>query len=75
MVFVSVGQHDREHVIHAITDVAEVRQNHVDARLGLFGKQHTAVDDEQFAVDFEDGHVATDLADSAERNYAKNIFS
>ena len=45
VVFVSVGQHDREHVIHAFTDVAEVGQNDVDAWLSLFGKQHAAVDD------------------------------
>ena len=64
MVFVTVSQHDCENVMHAITDVAEVRQNHVDAWLVLFRKEHAAVDDKQLAVDFEDGHVSTDLADA-----------
>ena len=45
VVFVSVSQHDCEHVIHAITDVAEIRQDNVDARLGLLRKQNTTVDD------------------------------
>ncbi len=36
VVFVSVGQHDRQHVIETVPDGAEVRQDQVDARLVFF---------------------------------------
>ena len=38
--------------------------------LGL-GEQHAAVDDQQPAVELEDGHVAADLAQPAERHHAQ----
>ena len=34
----------------------------------VLGEQHAAVDDEQAAVVLEDGHVAADLAEAAERD-------
>jgi hypothetical protein len=34
----------------------------------LLGEEHPAVDDQQPAVVLEDGHVATDLAETAERS-------
>ena len=45
MVLVSVGEHDSNYVVKSITDVAEVRQEHVDAGLVFFWKEHSAVDD------------------------------
>ena len=45
----------------------EVGQDQVDARLVLLGEEHAAVDDEELAVELEDGHVAADLAETAER--------
>jgi hypothetical protein len=73
VVFVTVGQHDSDNVIQTVSDVSEVGQDYVDARLVLFREQHTAVDDEQFPVHLEYGHVATNFADSAERNNAKGV--
>src|SRR5690606_4966443 len=39
----------------------------------LLGEQHAAVDDQQLAVELEDGHVAADLAQSPERNDAHGV--
>jgi hypothetical protein len=45
----------------------------VDAGLVLFGEEHAAVDDEQFAVVFEHGHIAPDLTEPAERDDANGL--
>ena len=68
MVFVTVRQHHADDVLHTVVQIVEVRQNHIDARLMLFRKKHAAVDDQDFAVDFEHGHVSTDFADATEWN-------
>ncbi len=41
----------------------------------LVGEEHAAVDDEQTPVELEDGHVAADLADPAERDDAQGARS
>ncbi len=46
----------------------EVGQDQVDAGLVDVGEQHAAVDDQQLAVVLEDGHVAADGAEPAERD-------
>ena len=46
----------------------EVGQDQVDAGLLDVGEQHPAVDDQQLAVVLEDGHVAADRAEPAERD-------
>ena len=46
----------------------EVGQDQVDAGVVLLGEEHAAVDDQQAAVVLEDGHVAADLAEAAERD-------
>jgi hypothetical protein len=38
-------------------------------------EQNTAVNDENFAVDLEHGHVSTDFPDSAERNDSENPWA
>ena len=45
----------------------EVGEDQVDAGVVVLGEQHAAVDDQQPAVVLEDGHVAADLAEPAER--------
>ena len=54
-------------VVEPILDVGEVGEDQVDAGLVVLGEEHAAVDDEQAAVVLEDGHVAADLAEAAER--------
>ena len=71
VVLVAVGQHDRLHVVEPVHDRREVRQDQVDAGLVDVGEQHAAVDDQQLAVVLEDGHVATDGTEAAERDDAQ----
>ena len=75
MIFVAVREHDTYDVVQAVANVAKVGQNHVDARLVLLGEQHADINDQQFAVDFEDGHVAANFANSAERNDAQSAWA
>ena len=67
VVLVAVGEHQRLDVVEAVPDRVEVGQDQVDARVVLLGEEHPAVDDQQAAVVLEDGHVAADLAEAAER--------
>ena len=68
VVLVAVGQHERLDLVEAVPDRLEVGQDQVDAGVVLLGEQHAAVDDEQPPVVLEDGHVAADLAQAAERD-------
>ncbi len=61
-------------VVEPITDVAEVREDQVDAGLVGLGEQHAAVDDQQPAAVLEDGHVAADLAEAAEGDDPQTLF-
>ena len=67
VVLVAVGQHQRLDLVEAVSDRVEVGQDQVDARMVLLGEEDAAVDDQQAPVVLEDGHVATDLAEPAER--------
>ena len=67
VVLVAVGQHQGLDVVEAVPDRVEVREDQVDAGVVLLGEQHPAVDQQQAAVVLEDGHVAPDLAEAAER--------
>ena len=69
VVLVAVGQHERVDVVEAVPDRVEVGQDQVDARVVLLGEEHPAVDDQQAPVVLEDGHVAADLAEAAERDH------
>ena len=68
VVLVAVGQHQRLDGVEAVPDRVEVGQDQVDAGVVVLGEEHAAVDDQQAAVVLEDGHVATDLAQPAERD-------
>jgi hypothetical protein len=67
VVLVAVGEHQRLDVVETVPDRGPVREDQVDSRLVVLGEQHAAVDDQQAAVVLEDGHVAADLAETAER--------
>ncbi|BAS13063.1 hypothetical protein AHiyo8_13660 [Arthrobacter sp. Hiyo8] len=61
VVFVAVRQDDGNYVVQPVLDVREIGQDQVDTRLCLFREEHAAVNHQQLAVDFENGHVAADL--------------
>ena len=71
VVLVAVGEHDALDVVETVPDRGEVRQDQVDAGLLLLGEEHAAVDDQQAAAVLEDGHVAADLTETAERGDAQ----
>ena len=66
VIFVAVGQYHRLHIVEALLNPREVRQNQVNTWLTFFGEENAAVDDEQLSVIFEDGHVAADLTEATE---------
>ena len=70
MVLVTVSQNYSNYIIKAILEVAEVRQDHINARLVLFRKKHANIHNQDFAVDFEHGHVSTNFANSTKWNDA-----
>ena len=67
VVLVAVCEDDALDVVEAVPDGREVRQDQVDSGLLLLGEEDAAVDDEQAAAVLEDGHVAADLAEAAQR--------
>ena len=74
VVLVAVRQDDGDDVLQPVLDVGEIGQDQVDAGLGLLREEDTAVDDEQLAIDFEDGHVAADLPQAAERHNPQRVL-
>jgi hypothetical protein len=66
-----MGQHDGLDVIESVPNRLEVRKDQVDTGLRLVGEQHPAVDHQQLASVLQDGHVATNLAQTAERDNTK----
>ena len=68
VVLVAVREHQRLDVVEPVPDRVEVGEDQVDAGVVVLGEQHAAVDDQQPAVVLEDGHVAADLAEAAERD-------
>ena len=75
VVLVAVGQDDGHDVIQPVLDVGEIRQDQVNAGLGFLGEEDAAVDDQQLAVDLEDGHVAADLPQAAERDDPQGVLA
>ena len=70
MVLVPVSQHQGDDVVDTVLEGGEVGEDEVDAGLVLLGEEHAAVDDEQFSVELEDGHVAADLSQASQRGDA-----
>ena len=66
VVLVAVGEHDRLDVVGAVAQVGEVGQDEVDP-VHLRGREHQpGVDDDDLAVELDDGHVLADLAEAAQ---------
>ena len=74
VVLVAVGEDDGLDVVEPVLDVGEVGQDQVDAGLVVLGEEDAAVDDEQPAVDLEDGHVAADVPQAAERDDPQGVL-
>ncbi len=68
VVLVAVGEHQGLDVAEPVSNGREVGEDQVDAGVVVLGEQDPAVDDEQPAGVLEDGHVAPDLAEPAERD-------
>ncbi len=73
VVLVGVREDQRLDVVEPVFQVAEVRQDQVDARLVRLGEQDAAVDDEQPPEVLEDRHVPADLTEPAERDDAQAV--
>ena len=71
VVFVSVGEHNGQHIVHPMFNRLKIREDEVDAWLCFFRKQHAGVDNQQLAVELKDRHVAADFANSPEGNNAE----
>ena len=68
MVLVRVREQDRADRAVEIAQVAEVRQDQIDAEVLVARKRQPRVDDDDFAVGLVDRHVLADLAEAAERD-------
>ena len=71
VVFVCVGDDDRLDLVEPMLDVPQIRQDQVDAGFVVCREQHTAIDDQQPSQMLENGHVAADFVDTAQRGDAK----
>ena len=74
VVLVTVRQHQRVNLGEPVFDRPEVRQDQVDTGLVVLREQHPAVDDQEPAVELEDGHVTADPTDAAQRDYTQATF-
>ena len=75
VVLVPVSQDQGDDVVDAVLDGGEVGKDEVDARLVLLREEHTAVNDEQLAVQLEDGHVAANLSQAPQGSDAHGAIS
>jgi hypothetical protein len=62
VILVPMREDDRLHIVETFLDQTEVRKDEIYSRLGILGKQHTAIDDQQSTFVFKDRHVAADLS-------------
>jgi ribosomal protein S18 acetylase RimI-like enzyme len=65
-----VGEHKSDDIPEPFADRVEARQDQVDARMIVFGEQDSAVDEQQLAVELDDGHIATNIPQTAQRDDA-----
>ena len=66
VVLMTMGQNQRDHVQQPVHDGVQARQDQVDSRMIIFREEHTAVDQQEPAAILQDGHVATDVTETAE---------
>ncbi len=68
VILVRVRQHDRPDL--AALEVPEVGKDQIDAEMLVSREGESCVDHERLPSVLEDGHVLSDLAETAERDYA-----
>ena len=73
VVFVAVGNDDAAKTVGVFTDVGEIGDDEVDPEHLGVGEHDAAIDDHGVVGGFEDGAIAADFAESAERNYADGV--
>jgi hypothetical protein len=61
-----MSEDQADHIVQPLADGVEARQDQIDARMIIFWKQHTAVDQQQLAVELHNGHVATDITQTTQ---------
>ena len=66
MVLVAVRQDHRAHGPLAVGEVAEIREDQVDAEVLVPRERKARIDDDRLAVSLVDSHVLADLAEAAE---------
>ena len=71
VVLVAVRDEDRAQVLAVLDDVADVRDDEVDAEHVLGREHEAAVDGDDVVAVLEQHHVLADLAETAERDDAK----
>ena len=69
MVFMTVCQHQTFDLVAVCYEIAEIRNDHIDAEHFVIWEAHSAIDDHYLIVVFQEGHVLTDLIETSDRNY------
>jgi hypothetical protein len=57
-----VSKDQPDDIAEALGKRIEARQDQVNARMIVFGEQDSAIDEQQLAVELDDGHIAADIA-------------
>ena len=66
MILVTVREDDRPDLVGVLAQVAEVREDEVDAEVLVPREGEPGIDDDDRAVALVDGHVLPDLAEAPE---------
>jgi hypothetical protein len=75
VIFVAMGENYGRDIIQAILDVSKIRQDQINARLSLFRKQNSTINDQEFAAILQHSHIAANVSKTTKCNYAKRIVS
>ena len=71
MVLVSVGDKNAAYLVCVFNEIADVRNDKVDTRHILVGKSHTAIDNDHIIPVLKNGHILSDLLNTAKTHNAK----
>src|SRR5581483_2413956 len=71
VILVRVREHDRAHLAGAVAQVRQIRKHEIDAEVLVAREREPGVDDDAPVLVLEHRHVLADLAQSAERDHAK----
>ncbi len=73
VVLVAVREDDPPHLVRALREVRDVRDDEVDPEHLRLGEGQPAVDHQDLVIDLDDGDVLPHLADAAERDDAQGV--